>query len=180
MNRFKQAQEYQKQKLQEAGYGNPTLLAPAVTASAVGVGMAAGTADLFMGESNALNSNEFLANGMLTQMPVAGAMIGSAVGALTTPDKETALKDLKKDAKAASMKAQKEGNDPNIGSKTYTEHMKQGNAKYENMAPGVDMTVAQHARARRGAAIGAAAALVPTLMSLRDTQQLSEQSAALM
>ena len=173
-------QLYQKQKLQDAGYGGATINAPLVTMSAFGTAQVAGTIDLAAGESNAFNSGEFGANAILASTPLLGAAAGAGVGYAMTPSKEDALKDLKKNAKEEAMKAQKTGDDPNAGTKKYAEYMKQGNAKYDSFVPGSNVSVAQVANMRRGAAIGAAAMLVPALVSMRDQPKLVDNAQSLM
>ena len=179
-DRFRQAQEYQKKKLEEAGYGAATVNAPIVTMSAFGTAQAVGAVDLVAGEDNALNSGEFGANAVLSSMPLVGAAVGGGIGYATTPSKKDALGNLKKEAKEEAMKAQKTGDDPNAGTNKYAEYMKQGEAKYDDFVPGSKFTVAQAARARRGAAIGAAALLVPSLLAMKDQPKLVDNAQSLM
>ena len=179
-DRFRQAQEYQRQKIKDAGYGGIDDHTFGMALGAGATGVVGGAIDLGVGEANAFNSGEFGANMALGTLPIFGGVVGGMAGASMTPDKQTGLKSVKEKAKEEAMKAQKSGNDPNAGANRYAEYMKEGNARYEPISPKTDLTVAQVMNARRGMAIGAAAMLVPALLGMRDQQKLAQQSAELM
>lgn len=126
-----------------------------------------GTADLFLGEDNALNSGEFLTNGLVSAViPSAGALTGSMIGlggygarrALAgvrgrkNPPPNTAVVDL------AQRKSR--------GKDMYSSYGPAGDPYGKMEPPSKDeikefLTGSTHA-AINGAAIGSVAALIPT------------------
>ena len=152
--RKKRAEDFQQDRLKTA------LNAQGAAYGAAGLGLAA---DTFQGESDeGFSSGEFGANIALAGMPLAGAGVGGAGAYLHERNKgRNRGKDIQARTDASTLE----------GEFTQVRDIRQ-NEKRTNAREQVGL--------RRGAAIGAAAMLVPTLLAARDQEKLSNQSASLM
>lgn len=182
-DRFMNAFNAQQAKMKDAGYEGAGSMPAAFAPAALGVtAHTMGMVDAFTGETNAFNSGEAPLNFLMATGVAAAGSLGAGVGyAAGMPgrfekDEKTAKADLKKEV----MEKRKAGMSADDASKYYTENLGKKNLKDQPMGGGVDMTPRQVAYARRGAAIASAAALVPTLLNMRDEPKLANQSASLM
>ena len=152
--RQKIAQEFQKKRVDRAK------LATNVGIGAAGLGL---TADYIQGEADeGFSPGEFGANVLLSGLPIGGAVVGQHLAV--------------KNAKTAAIERHKE-----IYNRYDTSTNEGEFARLKNLKRNKDKSIARvQVAAPRGAAIGAAAMLVPTLLAARDEQKLSNQSASLM
>ena len=152
-DRKTKAQEYQQQRLDAARVGRDA----AYGTAALGLGV-----DSMTGEpGQGVTAGEVANNALLAALMPAGAMLGGAIG----------IKDAEKEGKKRheAIKGRK--------TETLAGEFNQARDLVNNKARTKDRI---KSRGTRGAVIGAAAMLVPVLMSARDTQQLANQSASLM
>ena len=162
---------------------NPESLQGSALLNQSGVALATiGSAvDAFTGDVSYLNNPvEAAQEGMLnvfqgTGNAALGAGIGAGLGYATRQHKPKDTEGMKADLKKKAQEIMRK--DGETAGKQYfadnKDNIKSGGLRTGQMADNYRRTV-------RGAAIGAAATLVPTLLGMRDQQTLANQSASLM
>ena len=137
--------------------------------------------DAFTGEVSYLNDPAAAAGESMlnvfqgTGNAALGAGLGASVGYATRQNKQQDPTQMKADLKKKSQDIMKK--DGEAAGKQYFADNK---AAAESGGLGVGQMADNYRRTYRGAAIGAAASLVPTLLGMRDQQTLANQSASLM
>ena len=187
-DQFKRAKQVQNEKLGNAGIQNNELLnaAPAI---AMGIGGIGAGVDAFTGEANPFNSGEGLVNVSMGLGTFGAAAAGASIG---TQMADLSEEDSNKQIRNVRDQASKDLRSGNINQEEYTTRVNKAKNRYErrdvkvnNPFGGEPLNLKEPSAnmmqgGRRGAAIGAAAALVPALLSMRDQETLANQSASLM
>lgn len=168
-----------RKKLEETGMYDGAALPTA--AGIVGGGAALAAVDAFTGEETLMNSpGETMTNLAMGGLVVGGGYGGMVAGGLAfNPNEEQQAAFIKKTRDEASEKLRKSDKGPEA-QKAYREAVNSSKERFEPSASLGGATPVQTRNAMRGAAIGAAAALVPALLSMRDREVLANQSASLM
>ena len=155
---------------------------------AMGIGAAAAGIDAFTGEANPFNSGETIVNLGLGAGTLGASLIGAEIGSKMADLPQEEIDKRIKETRASASEDLRSGK---INREEYTNRVNQSKRRYErkegmlpNSSGGLTKVKGSSANmiqgGRRGAAIGAAAMLVPSIMAMRDQPKLAQQADSLM